>query len=545
MKLSLVGFKQIAAQPLLLRKEQEFVIISQDDYRKKLLGCFLGKNIGGTLGAPFEWHRQVNHVSYYTQELDGNPLPNDDLDIQLLWLVALEEKGIDIDANTLGEYWLTYVTPHWSEYGQCKINMRAGLQAPVCGSFYNEFRDSCGAFIRSEIWACIAPGQPAIATRYAYEDAILDHGSGEGTYAEIFCAALESAAFVENDIPTLINIGLSYIPEDCSTAKAVMLVCKCFSEGMNYIETRHELLRQFRGAICGVNPVMGSKEDYERGLWDGKIGFDAPSNVGIIAIGLLYGSADFDKAICYAVNCGEDTDCTAATVGAIYGIIHGADQIPEKWIRPIGSGIKTACLNLGELGGYGGEIPQDVYELADRIINLGMQVSLAYNNGIRITSDSTDITHLNESSLYCTDSGIFTEMMNGPIFRFDSFDIQVIYNGDPVLKNNEDKKITIRICNKYKITDTLDVKLWCEDYLNILPSKTGKILVRTAYFRGVDFRGNLETIDFIFSSDYIPEPIVRCKVQFTVPGRHTDMVVPIVLLNGNLQSFNEDYEYKF
>ena len=58
--------------------------LNSEEYRDKLLGCFLGKNIGGTLGAPFEWKRQVNQVSFYTQELDGNPLPNDDLDIQLL-----------------------------------------------------------------------------------------------------------------------------------------------------------------------------------------------------------------------------------------------------------------------------------------------------------------------------------------------------------------------------------------------------------------------------------------------------------------------------
>ena len=36
------------------------------------------------LGAPFEWKRQVNHVSFYTRDLKGEPLPNDDLDIQLL-----------------------------------------------------------------------------------------------------------------------------------------------------------------------------------------------------------------------------------------------------------------------------------------------------------------------------------------------------------------------------------------------------------------------------------------------------------------------------
>src|SRR3546814_18485135 len=58
----------------------------------------------------------------------------------------------------------------------------------------NDWKHSCGAFIRSEIWACIAPGLPDVAVRYAIEDAIVDHGDGEGTWGEVFFAAAESAA---------------------------------------------------------------------------------------------------------------------------------------------------------------------------------------------------------------------------------------------------------------------------------------------------------------------------------------------------------------
>ncbi|MGQ9663061.1 MAG: ADP-ribosylglycohydrolase family protein, partial [Kiritimatiellia bacterium] len=80
-------------------------ILNRESYRDKVLGCWLGKNVGGTLGAPFEWRRQINNVSFYTQNLGGEPLPNDDLDIQLVWLRALEERGIVLRAATLAEYW--------------------------------------------------------------------------------------------------------------------------------------------------------------------------------------------------------------------------------------------------------------------------------------------------------------------------------------------------------------------------------------------------------------------------------------------------------
>ncbi len=55
--------------------------------------------------------------------------------------------------------------------------------------------------------------------------------------------------------------------------------------------------------------------------------------------------------ICTTVNCGEDTDCTGATAGSIFGIMHGAKAIPQKWIDPIGRGIKTIAINCGDLQG--------------------------------------------------------------------------------------------------------------------------------------------------------------------------------------------------
>ena len=61
-------------------------------------------------------------------------------------------------------------------------------------------------------------------------------------------------------------------------------------------------------------------------------------------IGWLYGDGDFGKSICIAVNCGDDTDCTGATLGSIFGIIYGTAIIPEKWRAPIGDGIKTVAV---------------------------------------------------------------------------------------------------------------------------------------------------------------------------------------------------------
>lgn len=545
MKLNACEFKPVLTKPIWAGGEsgrQGWMPL--DRYLDKLKGCFLGKNIGGTAGAPLEWIRQVNDFKFYMQELNGNPLPNDDLDIQLLWLIALEEQGLNIDAKTLGEYWLTFVTPHWSEYGIGKINMRSGLPAPVCGMHYNEYKDSCGAFIRSEIWAAIAPGAPNIAAKYAYEDAILDHGDGEGTYAEIFAAVLESAAFVESDFRKLIEIGLSYIPSACVTAQAIRFVVECRDKGMDYKDVRDEVLSRYRGCVSGANPETGSKVDYEKGFFDGKLGFDVPSNIAIIIIGMLYSEGDFEKLMQVTINCGEDTDCTAATAGAIYGIIHGAEGIPQKWLKPIGMSIKTGCLNLGELGGYGSEIPGTIDELVERTAKIGKQVGIAYECGVEITDGKPAKTVI-PGSLMCEDPGLFSEMVKGPIYSFDFFDIQVVFEGGPAIRNGEAKKLTLRIINRFKNVEALDIKVWCDDIISVLPSKSGRMLIKAPYFRGPAFRGNMECAQFEFMCEAVSQPVINGVFQITSPGRHTNMNVPFTFINGNLQTYNEDYFYSF
>ncbi|MBC7958295.1 MAG: ADP-ribosylglycohydrolase family protein [Vallitaleaceae bacterium] len=333
------------------------------NYKSKVEGCWTGKNIGGTLGAPFECKRGVFETSYYTQELNGEPLPNDDLDLQLVWLNAIEKYGRFINASTLGEYWHSFVTPNWGEYGAGKNNMRSGLVPPLSGYVNNIYKDSCGAFILSEIWACIAPGHPEIAVKYAFEDAIVNH-SREGVYAEVFCAALESAAFVESDYQKLIDIGLSYIPHDSGVAKGINNVIESYKSGLTWQEARKNLLITVPGSFGALGTLP---EDMDQEIPIGEIGWDAPSNIGIIIIGLLYGEGDFGKSICIASNCGEDADCTAGTLGSILGIIGGMENIPDEWVKPLGGKIKTLCINYAD---QGVKIPKTVDELVDRVLKL-------------------------------------------------------------------------------------------------------------------------------------------------------------------------------
>jgi len=63
------------------------------------------------LSAPFEGQRRVLDVEFYTQDLSGDPPANDDLDLQLVWLNAVEKFGRQVNAEILGEYSLSFITP--------------------------------------------------------------------------------------------------------------------------------------------------------------------------------------------------------------------------------------------------------------------------------------------------------------------------------------------------------------------------------------------------------------------------------------------------
>ena len=82
-----------------------------NEYKDKVYACWVGKNIGGTMGTPYEGRREAQNITGFVTE-PNVILPNDDLDLQLVWLHAVESVGpYGLDSKKLGEFWLSYITP--------------------------------------------------------------------------------------------------------------------------------------------------------------------------------------------------------------------------------------------------------------------------------------------------------------------------------------------------------------------------------------------------------------------------------------------------
>lgn len=454
-------------------------------YKDKVKACWLGKNIGGTLGAPFECIRGAYDLEYYTHDLSQGVLPNDDLDLQLIWLNAAERYGKGVNAEILGEYWLSYIVADWSEYGAAKNNLAFGLQPPISGWYHNHNKDSCGCFIRSEIWACLAPGHPEIAVKYAREDAICDHAD-EGLYGELFCAAMQSAAFVESDMYKLIEIGLAYIPETSAVAGAVKLAIRCYKEGKTWKEARKEILRTYPGSFGMYN---GYKEqEPEADVPVGELGYDAPSNIGLMIMGWVYGEGDFSKSICIAAGACEDGDCTAGTLAATMGIIGGTAIIDEKWLIPIGDEIKTISIDrTKDSPDYVKEknlitdyviIPNTVTELAERVVKLMPTFMNGYfeygENGEMMLEASKNLAETNIHKGAFEWEDLKEELCaNSVSIQKENvlMKVRVEYDKDIFVSEGTEKKFTIHIENKLREQQWLQIKWHIPQEWQVTPAK--------------------------------------------------------------------------
>ena len=499
------------------------------DYKDKVRACWLGKNVGGTLGAPFECIRGVYDLEYYTHDLSKGVLPNDDLDLQVVWLNAAERYGKAVNAEILGEYWLSYIVADWSEYGAGKNNLRYGLLPPVSGWYHNHNKDSCGCFIRSEIWACLAPGHPEIAVRYAYEDAICDH-SDEGVYGELFCAALQSAAFVEKDMDKLIAIAKSYIPADCAIAKAVDTVFDCYRKGLDWKAARKVILQQFPGSFGMYRGYQDQKPEDDVPV--GKLGYDAPSNIGLMMLGWVYGEGDFSKSICISAGCCEDGDCTAGTLGATLGILYGTSCIEDKWLQPIGDEIKTISLDRTKSAASGFRVPATVTQLTERVVNLMPTFMNGFYSVLNGQLEFADTPQISTGSVRRgtqTYSSIREELCDGFVKIRKScalFDVELIYEDNSLnVCPGEAKRFRVRFYNRVHAHQWLELRLLCPDSWAVQPAKSMPVFLD-------NYHGGCGITEHCFSvtTEALEQGKNELLLEIKVNGRPTTVYMPIVLL---------------
>ena len=314
-----------------------------EQYLDKVYGCFLGKTVAGTMGAPYEGIKMPLELQF-KPEMINTMLPNDDLDLQVLWLDVVKQYGEDFTSYDLQKVFCENCDYSPGEYAIMRKNYEKGIYPPESGRFCNDFYiEGMGCPIRSEIWACLYPAQPAKAAETSAKDGCLDH-EGESVYAERFFAALESAAFLESDLDKLIDIALCEIPADCKI-RTLISDTRAWCEKYDDVKTVLKYILHKYGHPDCTNLFQ---------------------NIGITLTALLKGNMDLIKTSMDALNCGFDTDCTCATAGAVIGVIRGAKSLIEEY-------------DLGDvkfvLGVRSPDHSDSVYDLSVEIAELGAYLS--------------------------------------------------------------------------------------------------------------------------------------------------------------------------
>ena len=338
--------------------------LDKDVLLDKALGGWLGRSAGCLLGKPAEGRKSwdiekylkaqdrwpldryfsltapdnlakevgfnVDFPAMFEEGIDGMP-EDDDTNYTATGLAIIKQYGHNFTPENVMCFWLTNIpllhvcTAERIAYK----NFSHCIVPPDSAVYRNPNREWIGAQIRADFFGYVCPADPKRAAEYAWRDASISHVKN-GIYGEMWVAAMLAAAYVCDDVQTVIRAGLAQIPSNCRLSSAIEHIIELWNAGTSYED-----------AIADI-----------RTRWNETLGHDwchTISNAEIVAVALLWGEKDFEKTICYSVIPGFDTDCNGATSGSVLGVMLGGSQLPEKWIAPLNDTLYTGVAGYNKV----------------------------------------------------------------------------------------------------------------------------------------------------------------------------------------------------
>jgi ADP-ribosylglycohydrolase len=297
--------------------------ISIEQLRDKIAGGWAAKMIGVSYGCPSEF---VALGQTYEKKLAWEPghvdnsLIQDDLFVQLSFMMAMDDFGIDAPVEKFAEYMAN------AKFGLAHANFQArknfwdGIMPPASGAPENNLHaDDIDFQIDADYIGFMCPGMPRTSNRIADKIGhIMNYG--DGVYGGMFVAALHTQAFFEKDIPSIVDRALLAIPSQSDYAKCIKDVIRLHRKYPDEWRAAWvELERRWSPVdIC----IRGALSPYN---------IDAKINGAYIVMGLLYGEGDFTRTLDISLRCGQDSDCNPSNAAAVLGILNGYSRIPDEW----------------------------------------------------------------------------------------------------------------------------------------------------------------------------------------------------------------------
>lgn len=328
------------------------VDVPRDRLADRIHGAWLGRTVGNTLGKPVEGLSRSEMEAYlraagqwpqtgYLPLLE--PLPtgvsalhpsapvsaagrftdvprDDDIDWTILGLHLLERHGREVSTQQVAAEWLDRVpfTQTYTAERAAYRNLVHGLRPPATATHDNPYREWIGALIRGDVFGYVSPGDPAEAARLALIDARLSHVAN-GTYGEMWAAALTAAALSVDSAAAALEVARTVVPPGSRLAEALRAVTQLHRDGATVVE-----------ALDHVDATLGHYP------WVHTI-----NNAALIAVGLLWGET-FMEAVGTTISGGRDTDSNGATVGSVFGALHGVAGVPVELVGTTHVHVRSA-----------------------------------------------------------------------------------------------------------------------------------------------------------------------------------------------------------
>jgi ADP-ribosylglycohydrolase len=264
---------------------------------------------------------------------------DDDIHYTLVGLKVLEDRGPSFDWVDVATCWtqqipfgmiftaeMQAILNVWNNSAFGFDRLKVDATPATVRTHRNPFREWIGARIRSDGWAFAAAGKPELAAEFAWRDASWTH-TRNGVYSAMMFAAIQSAAFVENDCRRLIEIGLGQIPARCRLALAVRECLQWCEEAPNFEACMQRVEQAF--------PDMSSVH--------------AINNSLVCILSLWYGAMSAAESTAIAVMCGLDTDCNGATVGSIVGACAGGANFIRTLSAPLNDRILARMASFNDI----------------------------------------------------------------------------------------------------------------------------------------------------------------------------------------------------
>jgi hypothetical protein len=309
-----------------------FRAIKPEVLRDKIAGGWAGKMIGVTYGAPTEFRAQgkifIDPITWKPSDIKGS-LWQDDVYVQLTFLMSMDKYGIDAPAKKFQEMFAKAGYPLWHANMQARKNYYDSIFAPACGNpEFNIHADDIDFQIEADYIGFMCPGMPETASAIAEKIGhIMNYG--DGVYGGIFVGALYSDAFFESDILKIIEKALQSIPVESDYHKIINDVIILHEQYPSDWQAAWKELESKWGDvdICGAGSTFN---------------IDAKLNGAFIVIGLLYGEGDPMKTLEITTRCGQDSDCNPSNAMAVLGVIKGFSGLPvnmREGVKAIGDSI--------------------------------------------------------------------------------------------------------------------------------------------------------------------------------------------------------------